>query len=241
MPDQDNTEPLRILVFDTNPHRRAVHAHGLAGFGHRCEQAWEFEQAASLLTPGRTDALLGAFGPGQPSIAAYGRLFERFGAVRETALVALAARFVHGQAETLRRAGFDVALHEPVGLPVIEETLRVTAQPLRPLPQLDHARRAAIRAAQGEPALEALEEAALAAAQALVAAVQADAAAIPAAALALAEACEAAGTPAAALAARRLAAEPERPYLQRALASAMGGARTAARAERMRRDAGGSP
>ena len=56
----------------------------------------------------------------------------------------------------------------------------------------------------------------------------------------LAETCTAAGMPAAAQAARDLAADPERPYLQRALGNAMAQARTAARLEKLRRTAEGT-
>ena len=240
MDANEDAEPLKILVFDTNSHQWAVRAHGLANFGHRCEHAWSFDQAAPMLVSGRVDALLGAIGPGQLPLRAYRQLFDRLGPVRRTALVALAPNFVSGQTEKLLQAGFDVALHEPISISEIEQVVRTAALPMRGLPPLDRKGRTLILAEQGEGALEALEHGVQAAAAHVVTVVDADPDILAGAAAALAEACAAACMPAAAQAARDLAAQPGRPYLQRALANALAGARTAARAERMRRTAEGA-
>ncbi len=237
MDANEDAEPLKILVFDTDAHRRGVRAHGLAKFGHRCEHAWSFDQVAGLVMPGRIDALLCAIGPGQLPLRGFTQLFERFRPVRQTALLALTMKFTHGQAEKLRQTGFDIALHEPISMSEIEQAVCATALPLRGKPPLDRALRRLIRAEQGEGALEALEQSVQAAAEHLVAVIEADPAILAAAAAALAEACAAAGMPAAADVARDLAVQPERPYLQRALGNAMAGARAAARAEKQRRAA----
>ncbi len=239
MEADEDTEPLKILVFDTDSHRRAVRAHGLANFGHRCEHAWSFDQVATLVMPGRIDALLAAIGPGQLPLRGFTQLFDRFRPVRQTALVALTMKFVHDQAEKLRQTGFDVALHEPISLSDLESAVRGAALPLRGLPSLDRARRKLIRAEQGEGALDTLEQGVQAAAEHIITVIEAAPAILADAATILAETCTAAGMPAAAQAARDLAADPERPYLQRALANALAGARSAARAERLRRAAEG--
>ena len=132
-------------------------------------------------------------------------------------------------------ASFDRLLVEPIPLPRLNEALLETALPLRPPPALHRA----LRETLDEAVLVGREAAVQAMALRLVEGIEGDAAAVAAAAIALAEACAEAGFPAAERAARNLAAEPARPYCRRALASAMGAARVAARAERLRREANG--
>ncbi|HYF06449.1 MAG TPA: hypothetical protein VD970_02430 [Acetobacteraceae bacterium] len=236
--DEDDDRPLRILVLDTRAPARGIVAGTLAKCGHSCDQAWSMEHALALVSPGRYDALICTIAAGQPRLAAYGKVLDRLGPVREMALVAIVPAYIPGQDAQIFRAGFDRLLIEPFPPDVLDGAVRDAVRPLRRPPPLARRQRDTLREAGGEAALEDREGAVDSAAEALVIAVDQDAAAITAAALLLAEACLAAGFPAAAAAARQLAAEPERPYAQRALASALGGARSAARAERLRRAAG---
>lgn len=227
--------PLRVLVLGTRAPGRAVIAHGIASFGHEVLQSWDLQHLQTLLLPGRFDALIAMIGPGQVTLRALARIVPELGAVRTTALIAIAAPSPHGQESEVRRIGFDRLLVEPIPLPRLNEALLETALPLRPPPALHRA----LRETLDEAVLVGREAAVQAMALRLVEGIEGDAAAVAAAAIALAEACAEAGFPAAERAARNLAAEPARPYCRRALASAMGAARVAARAERLRREANG--
>ena len=225
--------PLRILVLGTRAPGRSVIAHGLVSAGHEAMQSWDLQHLQTVLAPGRFDALIAMIGPGQVTLRMLARIVPELGAPRRTALIAIAASTVHGQESEVRRIGFDRLLVEPLAPPRMVEAVVETAMPLRAPPALHRA----LRATLAEAVLAGREAAVQAMAVRLVEGIEGDAATVASAAIALAEACAEAGFPAAELAARHLAAEPARPYCRRALASAMGAARSAARAERLRREA----
>lgn len=225
--------PLRILVLGTRAPWRAVIAHGLVAAGHHAEQSSSLQHMQTLLVPGRFDALVAMIGPGQVNLRLLARVVPELGEPRTTALIAIASSPIHGQEAEVQRMGFDRLLVEPLPPPRLAAAVLEAAMPRRPPPVLHRA----LRAGLDEAALAALEAAVPAAALPLAEGAGDDPAAVAAAANALAEACDAAGFPAAALAARNLAGEPLRPYRRRALASAVGAARAAARLERLRRDA----
>jgi len=229
--------PLRVLVLGTRAPARAVIAGALAGFGHEVEQSWALHHALTLLVPGRFDAFITFLGPGQAPLRMLAQIPPQLGEPRTTAFIAIAPGLVHGQEEEVRRAGFDRLLVEPLPLPAMHRSVLDAALPLRPPPALDHALRAALRAGEGETALDLLEAAVRSAAERLATEEPLEAPAVTEAALLVGQACRAAGFPAAAAAAEALGAEPERPYRLRALGSALGAARVAARTERLRRGA----
>lgn len=225
--------PLRVLVLGTRAPARAVIASALAGFGHAVEQSWALHHALTLLVPGRFDAFITFLGPGQAPLRMLAQIPPQLGEPRATAFIAIAPAQVHGQEEEVRRAGFDRLLAEPLPLPAMHQAVLDAALPLRPPPALDRA----LRAALGEAALDALEAAVRSAAACLAMDEPLAPAAMTEAAALVGQACRAAGFPAAAAAAEALGAEPERPYRLRALGSALGAARVAARTERLRRAA----
>jgi len=240
MTEEDEDPPLQILVLGTKDAGRSVIAHALVSFGHRAEQSWSLQHAMPLLVTHRFNALIAVLGPGQVPLRLLGSIASQLGHPRTTALIAIAPAFAQGQADDVARMGFDRLLLEPLPQPALNEAVIAEANPRRPIPALDRKLRRGLRTTAGEAALEALEAAVQEAAFRLVAEVDLDSAATVEAATSLALVCAQAGFAAAAVAARNLADEPERPFRRRALANALGAARGAARAERMRRAADGA-
>ncbi len=238
MAQEETSPPLRVLLIDPMMGTQVTTRQVLEALGHEVVPASHWTEAERLLQRTAFGAVVMAFdAAGLDGRGAARSLRGRLPPAAELPLVGTTSGLRHGEERDAFDAGFDRLVVRPMAADDLAEALRLAIRDRTPVPPLDTARRAALRASHGPAALAAADDLAMDAPARLLTPLFAEgggAAEYAAAGEAVATAMEHVGAVVAAARARALvenAAEGSR-YL-RPLMSAVVAARVALRHDRM--------